>query len=106
MAVPFGVVLLWLGYGTAYLGYARLQGSNNTFMQLFWPGKYQDVAPDQPSSQVAGTGALNPKPLPGAYGSGSTAATGTQGPGTLGSPPGTGATPAPTQNPTNPTGAV
>ena len=46
MAVPFGIVLMWLGYGMGYLGYSRIKGGNNTFMQVFWPGRYQYMAPD------------------------------------------------------------
>lgn len=46
-AVAFA--LLWLGYSTAYYGYNRITGGNNTFKQLVWPGAYTPVARDDGS---------------------------------------------------------
>ena len=46
MAVPVGIVLVWLGYAVGYYGYSRLQHGNNTFVELAWPGRYQKAAPD------------------------------------------------------------
>ena len=100
MAVPLGIVLVWLGYAAGYYGYSRLKGGNNSFVSLVWPGRYNYVAPDGPAPQnfAAGTTqygaqatpgkstALTPSPQPGSYAAGG-------GGGTL-------------VNPTNPEGAV
>lgn len=45
----FGFAALWLGYSTAYYGYNRITGGNNTFVQLVWPGRYIPVARDDGS---------------------------------------------------------
>lgn len=49
MAV-FGFVVLWLGYATAYYGYNRITGGNDTFVSLIWPGRYTPTARDGASS--------------------------------------------------------
>jgi len=96
LAVPLGIILVWLGYSVGYYGYSRLKGGNNTFVQLVWPGRYQTAAPDQ-GNFAAGTTqygpqgspsnqALTPNPQPGSYQAGG-------GGGAL-------------VNPTNPEGAV
>lgn len=86
MAVPLGILLLWLGYSLGYYGYNRITGGNDKFISLIYPGRWKPVQRDGGASPgVAGTGALNPAPQPGAFPN---------------------APSSPTQNPTNPTGAV
>lgn len=48
MAVPLGLVLLWLGYSIGYYGYNRITGGNDKFIDLIYPGRYKYVKRDAP----------------------------------------------------------
>ena len=49
MAVPLGIVLVWLGYATVYYGYNRITGGNDKFIDLIYPGRYKPTQRDDGS---------------------------------------------------------
>lgn len=46
MAVPLGIVLLWLGYSIGYYGYNKITGGNDKFINLIYPGRYTPTPRD------------------------------------------------------------
>jgi hypothetical protein len=46
VAVPFGIVLCWLGYSLVYYGYDRIRGGNDGLVSLMYPGRYKPTTPD------------------------------------------------------------
>jgi hypothetical protein len=62
VAVPLGIVLVWLGYSIGYYGYNRITGGNDKFVSLVYPGQYKATKLDGAGATPQPSAAAPPAP--------------------------------------------